>query len=275
MLVHVFVVLVVIIIIVCIVLMMGRSESKLATDGIIYKVATELSPKEQEKSVRTLQEVNRRFMILLEHLRESYGIDDDHRNVAPPDFQSICESRRLNVDCVNYRKHMEEIYSQVRRLLTLYQTDKLEENLPSMSSKETSFTIGKGVKVKLCLRDKSPERRLYDINMIMFVAVHELAHIACDERVIGDPHTEKFWAIFRFLLLECERIKLFKIPNYTKHPVDYSGIEIRYSPIHNRDGDIRWFESDEGLSAPIWRQRGSQTDSAREASFVGGYCQHH
>jgi predicted metal-dependent hydrolase len=268
MLIHVFGVFLVILIVVFIIFFYPCEKSIDASDGIVYKVATELSLEEQEKSAKTLQEVNRRFMILLEHLRESYGIDDDHRNSSPPDFRAICESRRLNVDCVAYKRRMEDIYTQVRRLLTLYQTDKLEENLPSMSSKETSFTIGKGVKVKLCLRDKSPERRLYNINMIMFVAVHELAHIACDERVIGDPHTEKFWSIFRFLLLECERIKLFKIPNYTKHPVDYSGIEIRYSPIHNRDGDIRWFESDEDLSSPIWRQKGNQ------ANFVGGYCHH-
>ena len=56
-----------------------------------------------------------------------------------------------------------------------------------------SFTINKS-RVNLCLKDK--EGNYYDDNMLMYVALHELAHVMCDE--IG--HTDKFHEIFDKLL---------------------------------------------------------------------------
>jgi len=56
-----------------------------------------------------------------------------------------------------------------------------------------SYTINKK-KIYMCLRDENGE--YYDDNMLLFVAIHELAHVLCDE--VG--HTEKFDAIFRELL---------------------------------------------------------------------------
>lgn len=56
-----------------------------------------------------------------------------------------------------------------------------------------SYTINKK-KVYLCLKDENGE--YYDDNMLMFVAIHEMAHVLCDE--IG--HTDKFQKIFQELL---------------------------------------------------------------------------
>ena len=42
----------------------------------------------------------------------------------------------------------------------------------------------------MCLKDKNG--KYYDDNMLNYVALHELAHVLCDE--IG--HTDKFYAIF-------------------------------------------------------------------------------
>jgi hypothetical protein len=60
-----------------------------------------------------------------------------------------------------------------------------------------SYTINKQ-KVYLCLKDENDE--YYDDNMLMYVALHELAHVLCDE--IG--HTEKFKKIFEDLLVDAE-----------------------------------------------------------------------
>ena len=46
----------------------------------------------------------------------------------------------------------------------------------------------------LCVKDEN--NNYYSDNMLMYVALHELAHVLCDE--IG--HTPKFWAIFDQLL---------------------------------------------------------------------------
>lgn len=58
---------------------------------------------------------------------------------------------------------------------------------------DKSYTINKS-KVYLCLRDQN--RSYYSMNMLMYVSIHELAHVICDE--IG--HTPKFHKIFSELL---------------------------------------------------------------------------
>lgn len=65
-----------------------------------------------------------------------------------------------------------------------------------------SYTINKK-KIYLCLRDEHGE--YYNDNMLIFVAIHELAHVLCDE--IG--HTEKFESIFHNLLQEAVEQKIY------------------------------------------------------------------
>jgi hypothetical protein len=106
-----------------------------------------------------------------------------------------------------------------------YNKDSLVENLDPQS---TSFSINKGQTVSMCLASRNPENsELYDINLLMFVAIHELAHIGCDE--IG--HGTEFRSFFKFLLQEAMRVGVYKYENYTKKPVNYCGLEITGSPL--------------------------------------------
>lgn len=79
-----------------------------------------------------------------------------------------------------------------------------------LNGSNKSFTINKR-EVFLCLKDKNG--RYYDDNMLIYVLLHELAHVLCDE--IG--HTDKFKEIFRTLL---KRATLGGIYDPTKQPVD-------------------------------------------------------
>lgn len=65
-----------------------------------------------------------------------------------------------------------------------------------------SYTINKK-KVYLCLKDENGE--YYNDNMLMFVAIHELAHVLCDE--IG--HTDKFQDIFQELLNKATELQIY------------------------------------------------------------------
>ena len=56
-----------------------------------------------------------------------------------------------------------------------------------------SYTINKK-RIHLCLVDK--DGKYYDMNMLVYVTLHELAHTMCSE--VG--HTDKFHAIFQTLL---------------------------------------------------------------------------
>lgn len=65
-----------------------------------------------------------------------------------------------------------------------------------------SYTINKK-KVYLCLKDENGD--YYEDNMLMFVAIHELAHVLCDE--IG--HTDKFQNIFQDLLNKAADLSIY------------------------------------------------------------------
>ena len=62
---------------------------------------------------------------------------------------------------------------------------------------------------------------------MMFVALHELAHIMT--KSIG--HTEEFWNNFRYLLKKAIKLGLYNDVNFEKNPVDYCGTKITNSPL--------------------------------------------
>lgn len=78
-----------------------------------------------------------------------------------------------------------------------------------------SYTINKK-KIYLCLRDEKND--YYNENMLLYVAIHELAHVLCDE--IG--HTEKFHRIFKQLLYKAQSLGIYDstkpiVRNYCGH----------------------------------------------------------
>ena len=95
----------------------------------------------------------------------------------------------------------------------------LQENSPN--GKYTSYTVNKGEEMILCLRSKETGK-FHDINLIMYVVIHELAHVACPEK----GHTELFKNIFIFLLKVATEIKIYQKVNYRTDPQEYCGIII-------------------------------------------------
>jgi len=91
------------------------------------------------------------------------------------------------------------------------------ENDPE--SKLTSFSVNKGEEIAFCLRSKK-SNELHQLNLIMYVALHEMAHIACPE--IG--HGQLFKKIFKFLTNIAIELKLYKLDNYESNPVEYCGM---------------------------------------------------
>jgi hypothetical protein len=85
----------------------------------------------------------------------------------------------------------------------------------------TSYTINKGEKIVLCLRSKFLNN-IHDMNTIMYVVIHELAHVACPEY----GHTPLFKKIFIFLLKQSEKINIYKSIDYRIKPQDYCGMTI-------------------------------------------------
>ena len=91
-------------------------------------------------------------------------------------------------------KEKYEEYAEYIGLLETNLTEdrtKIYENDPN--SDLTSYSVNKGEELAFCLKSKRTGN-LHDINLLMYVCLHEMAHIACPE--IG--HGDLFKKIFRF-----------------------------------------------------------------------------
>jgi hypothetical protein len=91
----------------------------------------------------------------------------------------------------------------------------------------TSYTINKGEEMHICMREKNKDKVLHDVNTMMFVILHEMAHIMSDS--VG--HNKEFRNNFVFLLKNAAQIDLYKRINYQQEPQSYCGLQINTTPI--------------------------------------------
>lgn len=99
----------------------------------------------------------------------------------------------------DYRHSNDPVLLEIRHKLR--DVDPVVDNLAFFEG-DKSYTINKK-KIYLCLKDENG--RYYDTNMLMYVALHELAHVLCNE--IG--HTKKFHEIFHMLLDRAKQKNLY------------------------------------------------------------------
>ena len=128
---------------------------------------------------------------------------------------------------INYMRMNHPNDDRVKRLIRKFNPDRISESLKG--SKYTSYSINKGEKIVLCLRSKDMSQKLTDINTLMFVTLHELAHIM----TISIGHTKEFWSNFKFILKIAVNIGIYDNIDYSKDPQPYCGIEVNDSPLHN------------------------------------------
>lgn len=125
--------------------------------------------------------------------------------------------------------NMSEVQAGIKRLDKRFQPDNLSESTPN--DKYTSYSVNKGEKLVFCLRAKNKSEALVDLNIMTFVALHELAHIMT--KSIG--HTDEFWNYFRILLRVAIRQKLYQNLDFNNTPRDYCGTQITDTPLKKDD----------------------------------------
>ena len=92
------------------------------------------------------------------------------------------------------------------RLKESFNSDYITENIPG--SMYVAYSVNKGEELSICIREKDTEKFI-DNNIIIFVAIHELAHIMTKE--LG--HTDIFWknmTIFNILKVRKRSVKVRK-----------------------------------------------------------------
>jgi hypothetical protein len=129
-----------------------------ASDGNLYKVQDLPGKKD---AAELMASIHRSLSKIVDYYRQDEYISD--------------EPARLLVERFNPRAFMEN----------------------TVTSSDTSYSENKGDKIVLCLRDKTapPDYPLIDTNTVMFVVLHEMAHLMTAE-LNGHKHTREFWANF-------------------------------------------------------------------------------
>jgi len=145
----------------------------------------------------------------------------DDRQKAADKLATI--SKRLH-DLVEHVYKNYKTREGVNQLKTNFKSNNIIENTPG--GKYTAYSVNKGEQLALCLRDINTNEFI-DLNLIIFVSIHELSHVMTDE--IG--HTPKFWDNMKFLLKEASNIGIYTIENYDINPKMYCGMEINSTPL--------------------------------------------
>ena len=96
---------------------------------------------------------------------------------------------------------------------------KNSEILENITDSDTSYTVNKGEKIILCLADRENDN-LYSYNLLMYVLIHELAHIL--NTTYG--HDDNFKKTFRFILEKAIELNLYTYEDYKNNPVNYCGL---------------------------------------------------
>jgi len=122
-------------------------------------------------------------------------------------------------------EHLKKAYPRDHRTEMIsdnFNPDRLKEGIDSPDY--TSYSVNKGEQIVLCLRNKD---KLMDINTMMFVVLHEMAHLSTAD--IG--HTPEFWDNFKWILLEAMNIGIYTKQDFNKKSVEYCGMLISSSPL--------------------------------------------
>lgn len=176
-------------------------------------------------------------IILLAYIRNQYGeveyvsskVDGRRYLVRklPDDQRAADRLAQLNESLIRLVQHTVAKYGRdnadVRRLYANFDPDNMSEG--GMEHGYTSYSVNKGEKIVMCIRQK--DRSFVDMNVLVYVAIHELAHLMTAD--VG--HTKKFWANFRFLLEEAVSLDMYRRDDYADKPADYCGIRITSSVI--------------------------------------------
>lgn len=156
----------------------------------------------------------------------------NHRK-GPKDRKAVAMMSELTEKLTRVVKlaHADEpAHPGVQRLVANFNPRRVVEALPY--SQHTAYTEDKGKKLAFCLTKDRKGGGFVEHNTLMFVALHELAHIMTEER----GHTENFWRHFGDILRVAKRHQLLEAVDYAKNPAQYCGMTLYENPLYDTAG---------------------------------------
>lgn len=123
------------------------------------------------------------------------------------------------------KKEFGEYKIYVKRLKDKFSDVIITENLSEHLY--TSYSINKGDKLVFCLRsrNKNTKNNLHDKNLIMYVVLHEISHIARPAYDIG-VHSQEFKKILEYFIKCATEIGIYTKIDFQKNPKEYCGMTI-------------------------------------------------
>jgi hypothetical protein len=155
--------------------------------------------------------------------KDEHNIDNNMNkaNLLAQILKNLLTLKKYLVTNINmfpdYKEYIEQLDRNFKENRTVvYETDP--------ASNLTSYSVNKGEELSFCLKSKK-NGNLHDINLLMYVAIHEMAHIACPE--IG--HGNLFKKIFKKFLEVAITINLYRKDDYSVNNVEYCGMMLTSS----------------------------------------------
>tara|TARA_B000000475_G_scaffold153793_1_gene123849 strand:- start:237 stop:830 length:594 start_codon:yes stop_codon:yes gene_type:complete len=162
--------------------------------------------------------------------------DKNGKRYCVRERENTQEAVELLATCVENMKklvsHMDRKYpndERVKRLVKNFNPDKIRETLPT--SEHSAYSENKGERLAFCLNKNDSNKKLVDLNTLMFVASHELAHVM----TISLGHTPEFWKNMKFILENAVEIKIYKPVDYEKNNEVYCGDGITNNPYYDHE----------------------------------------
>lgn len=180
--------------------------------GMLVNVISDYENKDE--AMKLVLKCNRRMIKLLDHLRVKYkiGITDEECGGACSEWIAA--------------HHREREF--IVHLLRDFNYEAIHENRPKPGiSKNVAYSLDKGRTIMLCLRGDREQNKIVDIDTLMFVVLHEAAHIANYDQW---GHEAQFWQVFKYLLKEAVSVGVYEPSDYAKHPRNYCGFTLNHNP---------------------------------------------
>lgn len=133
---------------------------------------------------------------------------------------------RIAASLTSLVRHMVAKYPDnvdVKRMYARFDATAISEG--SIESGYTSYSVNKGQRIVLCIRQG--DKSFVDFDTMLYVAIHELAHVM----TLEIDHPPSFWSNFKFLIQEAISIGIYNKKDFTTTPVPYCGININNSVV--------------------------------------------
>jgi len=154
---------------------------------------------------------------------KSYGVQEMLPN-SNLTADRIAKLEQFTNDLMEYlaARHPKDIRTQ--RLLDNLAEIKMEES--PFEDDTSSYTVNKGELIALCIRNKE-DKDFHDWNTLLFVLIHELAHVAS----ITTGHNQEFVRNFKWLLERANEAGLYQPVDYSQNPITYCGVRVTNNPM--------------------------------------------